>query len=49
MRKMEKNATKSPSHQIPPKLIITTFTLVEFGVFVIWWQKRLLKVSNLRG
>jgi len=23
-----------------PKLTADTFNLVEFGVFVIWWQKR---------
>jgi len=31
-------ATKSPSHKNPPKLITDTLTLVEFGVFVIWWH-----------
>jgi len=46
------NATKSPGHQIAPKLLITTLTLVSrnfgIGVFVIWWQKRLYIVANLK-
>jgi len=48
MKKTNKNATKSPGHQISPKHIISTLTLVEFGVFVIWLQKGLLMVSNLK-
>jgi len=31
-----KNATKSPGHQSPPR--INTLTLVKFGVLVFWWQ-----------
>jgi len=31
-----------------PKLTTDTFNLVEFGVFVIWWQKEFLIVSNLK-
>jgi hypothetical protein len=36
--KTKNNATKSPSHQNPPKLIIKTLTLVEFGALVSWWH-----------
>jgi len=41
-----KNATKSPGHQNPPK--INDLSLVKFGVFVFWWQNRLFVILNLK-
>ncbi len=41
------NATKTPSHQDPPKIKCLTYNLVYFCVFVPWWQKMIHEIHKL--